>query len=119
MSASESHSWRRPAGLESARAARAQGRADSGARSPRLLEGDRGVSQSHRAHGPSREANEELPVHRLQHEKRGSVYAYTRELDAWRASRIPADAAEAPASSRRRSGWWAAGAVLLVALAVG
>ena len=33
------------------------------------------------------EAKEELPVHRLQHDKRGSIYAYTRELDAWRASR--------------------------------
>ena len=30
---------------------------------------------------------EALPVHRLQHEKRGSVYAYRLELDAWRASR--------------------------------
>ena len=30
---------------------------------------------------------EALPVHRLQHEKRGSVYAYRLELDAWRDSR--------------------------------
>jgi len=33
------------------------------------------------------EERESLPVHRLQHEKRGSVYAYTWELDAWRDSR--------------------------------
>ena len=30
-----------------------------------------------------------LPVRRLQHEKRGSVYAYTGELDAWIAARDP------------------------------
>lgn len=29
------------------------------------------------------EVKEGLPVHRLQHEKRGSVYAYRQELDAW------------------------------------
>lgn len=33
------------------------------------------------------EHDESLPVHRLQHEKRGSVYAYTAELDAWLHSR--------------------------------
>ena len=33
------------------------------------------------------EDTEELPVHRQLHEKRGSVYAYTGELDAWRQSR--------------------------------
>jgi len=33
------------------------------------------------------EENEKLPVHRLQHEKRGSVYAYRHELDAWREDR--------------------------------
>src|ERR1700759_409152 len=33
------------------------------------------------------EDTEELPVHRQLHEKRGSVYAYTGELDAWRHSR--------------------------------
>jgi hypothetical protein len=29
------------------------------------------------------ERQEGLPVHRLQHEKLGSVYAYAAELDAW------------------------------------
>jgi Tol biopolymer transport system component len=33
------------------------------------------------------EETEELPVHRQLHEKRGSVYAYTAEMDAWRESR--------------------------------
>src|SRR5215475_16157175 len=33
------------------------------------------------------EENEGLPVHRLLHEKRGSVYAYSDELGAWWESR--------------------------------
>src|SRR5581483_529048 len=33
------------------------------------------------------EETQELPVRRLLHEKRGSVYAYTSELDAWREAR--------------------------------
>src|SRR5438105_315923 len=33
------------------------------------------------------EEKESLPVHRLHHDKRGSVYAYRWELDAWRESR--------------------------------
>lgn len=40
------------------------------------------------------EAEEGLPVHRLQHEKLGSVYAYKKELDTWWASRRPAEARE-------------------------
>jgi hypothetical protein len=38
------------------------------------------------------EREEGLPVHRLAHEKQGSVYAYSAELDAWWSSR----AAELP-----------------------
>jgi tetratricopeptide (TPR) repeat protein len=44
------------------------------------------------------EDKEGLPIHRLQHDKRGSVYAFASELDAWRQSRTqliavePADA---------------------------
>ena len=66
------------------------------------------------------EAREELPVHRLQHDKRGSVYAYARELDAWRASRrLPEDEADAPSARRVAIRWWAAaGAVILIALAL-
>ena len=33
------------------------------------------------------ERRDGLPVHRLHHSKRGSVFAYASELDAWRASR--------------------------------
>src|SRR3954462_13576809 len=33
------------------------------------------------------EKSEELPVHRLRHEKPSSVYAYSRELDGWREAR--------------------------------
>ena len=33
------------------------------------------------------EENEGLPVHRLLHEKRGSVFAYSDELEAWWESR--------------------------------
>ena len=66
------------------------------------------------------EATEELPVHRLQHDKRGSVYAYTRELDAWRASRqvvVEEGADEAPAR-RSHLASWAAGALTVLAIAV-
>jgi tetratricopeptide (TPR) repeat protein len=66
------------------------------------------------------EAKEELPVHRLQHDKRGSVYAYTRELDAWRASRrvVEGSADELPSRRIRARWWWAAGAAVLVAIAI-
>src|SRR4051794_1947927 len=33
------------------------------------------------------EKHEGLPVHRHQHEKRGTIYAYRSELDAWLESR--------------------------------
>jgi tetratricopeptide (TPR) repeat protein len=65
---------------------------------------------------------EGLPVHRLQHDKRGSIYAYAPELDAWRDSRAalvaaqPAVDARAPATAPRR--WQAAAAGLAVAVAV-
>src|SRR5260370_15082495 len=42
------------------------------------------------------EKREGLPVHRLHHSKLGSVYAYTKELDAWRDERAPRDARDAP-----------------------
>src|SRR5262249_33513757 len=44
------------------------------------------------------EEGEKLPVHRLLHEKRGSVYAYADELDAWWNSRKLQDgtSAESP-----------------------
>jgi Tol biopolymer transport system component len=55
------------------------------------------------------EKREGLPVHRLHHSKLGSVYAYTKELDAWReerASAAPADVPEVPpAKSTSLTGW--------------
>ena len=69
------------------------------------------------------EDKEELPVHRLQHDKRGSVYAYTRELDAWRDSRrvVVEATAEEPRSRRIRPVWGVAGilAIAVVAAVVG
>ena len=58
------------------------------------------------------EAREGLPVHRLQHDQRGSVYASISELDHWRASKQKAT--PAPPSDGRRSfprpRWLAVGA---------
>ena len=53
------------------------------------------------ASGPSvaREEKEGLPIRRLQHDKRGFVFVYSSELDAWRDSRqqmIAAEPAEQP-----------------------
>src|SRR5258708_7430220 len=53
------------------------------------------------------EKREGLPVHRLQHSRLGSVYAYTAELDAWRIERVPdvatggMGANQAPQTGRR------------------
>jgi DNA-binding beta-propeller fold protein YncE len=72
------------------------------------------------------EAAEELPVHRHQHKKRGSVYALRPELDAWRDSRraelfepaaeLPAPAVTAPPPRRLA---WAAALVVVTAGAIG
>lgn len=47
------------------------------------------------------EREEGLPVHRLQHEKRGSIYAYKPELDEWRDAR--GSRLESPARIREES----------------
>lgn len=41
------------------------------------------------------ETRDNLPVHRLQHSKIGSVFAYTGEIDAWRDSRDPSSSENA------------------------
>jgi TolB-like protein/tetratricopeptide (TPR) repeat protein len=68
------------------------------------------------------EKREGLQVHRLQHNKLGSVYAYTTELDAWRNERAPAAATDAPGapsvSEVVRSGVSARAAAVLAALAL-
>jgi hypothetical protein len=54
------------------------------------------------------EKQEGMPVHRHLHHKRGSVYALSSELDAWRQSRklrfddVQEPAPEAPAGSDRQ-----------------
>lgn len=65
------------------------------------------------------EKRERLPVHRHQHERGGTVYAFRGELDAWLASRSP-EAAPGPSPGRPRASWRAQGrriAVGAVALA--
>jgi hypothetical protein len=68
------------------------------------------------------EENEGLPVHRLQHDKRGSVYAYSTELDAWRESRRRVLQTELPSDPQtvtvvRRNRWLLA--IALAGIAVG
>lgn len=63
------------------------------------------------------EKSEGLPIHRHQHARQGSVYAFKSELDAWRGARKNSPVA-APPPDRRRWIMWAA-AVLLVILAAG
>jgi tetratricopeptide (TPR) repeat protein len=61
-----------------------------------------------------------LPVRRLNHEQRGSVYAFTAELDAWMESRQPATAISvASDASRKRLPGLAAVAIFLVAVVAG
>jgi tetratricopeptide (TPR) repeat protein len=55
------------------------------------------------------EEKEDLPVHRLAHGKRGSVYAFTWELDAWRESRrqlVEAEPVDARWPNLARSRVW-------------
>jgi tetratricopeptide (TPR) repeat protein len=42
------------------------------------------------------EATEHLPVHRLEHQRQGSAYAYRSELDEWRARRSKSPSEPAP-----------------------
>jgi Tol biopolymer transport system component len=70
------------------------------------------------------ERDEGLPVHRLAHEKRGSVYARRREVDAWWESRrrslssevptsqAPAEVSDATAAGQLRRVTWHAAATL-------
>src|SRR6516225_4427838 len=44
------------------------------------------------------EKTEHLPVHRHEHQKKSSVYAYTSELDEWVKKRQPVDDPEADAA---------------------
>src|SRR5262249_22177875 len=67
------------------------------------------------------EEREGLPVHRLVHEKRGTVYAFRGELDLWQQSRRDVVAEPPPVSAivtppRRRRWWWMAGIALVLIL---
>lgn len=64
------------------------------------------------------ELSEGLPVHRHLHRKRGSVHAFTAEIDAWQQSRLAAPRHEAraqPAAASRWPGRWI-GLTALIAL---
>jgi TolB-like protein len=73
------------------------------------------------------EEKEGLPVRRLHHEQRGSVYAYRAELDAWMESRQQGEPAEAsgpptpvpldPPSAPAQPKWVWAGAAAILAIA--
>lgn len=70
------------------------------------------------------EREEGLPVHRLQHQKRGSVYAFKSELDAWWESRksaleeVPTAKAWISRGGRLpRKALWGAGLALIALLA--
>ena len=67
------------------------------------------------------EKREGMPVYRHVHDKRGSVYAVTEELDAWREQRRPVEVSETEAAAGEegaRGGlrlWWAVAAVAVCA----
>src|SRR5262245_23604666 len=68
------------------------------------------------------ERGEALPVHRLHHNKLGSVYAYPFELDGWRKRHEPMEASagapeQAPAAAVSRRSIYAAVATGVVLLA--
>jgi len=48
------------------------------------------------------ERTEDLPVHRHEHKKKSTVYAFTGELDAWIKNRQPKDDPEADAAFARQ-----------------
>src|SRR5687767_4069155 len=62
---------------------------------------------------------EGMPVHRHVHAKRGSVYAFRSELDAWQQNRR-AQAAEPEARPKPRADWriWAAASAILALVVV-
>jgi TolB-like protein/Flp pilus assembly protein TadD len=66
------------------------------------------------------EKREGLPVYRLQHQKLGSIYAYTGELDAWRNKQAAAESGGAAGSNPKSGSRWFAdvprGALMLVGI---
>ncbi|HVS31159.1 MAG TPA: tetratricopeptide repeat protein [Thermoanaerobaculia bacterium] len=62
------------------------------------------------------EKEEGLPIHRHQHERQGTVYAYPSELDAWLKSRSVRP--EAPAGRKASALWIGAGMAVLALVAI-
>lgn len=65
------------------------------------------------------EKSEGLPIHRHQHARQGSVFAYKTELDTWRAARKNSPAPPAKAAGKPWIIWVAAIAIVLSAGAFG
>jgi TolB-like protein len=63
------------------------------------------------------EKSEGLPIHRLQHARQGSVYAFKAELDAWRDARKNSPAPPLKATPKPRIIW--AAAVVVFAISIG
>src|SRR5919108_6094918 len=67
------------------------------------------------------EKDESLPVHRHQHDKQGTVYAYRDEIDRWREARSSQPSEASPpiaAVSPHRRGLQFAGAIALAAIVI-
>ena len=64
------------------------------------------------------EGEEGLPVRRHEHKKRSSVYAYPRELEAWRAARGP-EGAQPRQGLRSSSVWVSLAAAVLILSSTG
>ncbi|HLX42748.1 MAG TPA: tetratricopeptide repeat protein [Bryobacteraceae bacterium] len=62
------------------------------------------------------EKSENLPVHRHQHARQGSVYAFKTELDAWRDARKNSPVPVPAASSKPRAPWIVAGAIAVLVI---
>jgi Tol biopolymer transport system component len=73
------------------------------------------------------EQEEGLPIHRLPHASRGSVFALRHELDAWRSARASGQSASPPSPARppdaapapRSFSWMTIGGALLIVSAIG
>ena len=70
--------------------------------SPRIVEGNRELFAPLHPNRPGVGAQRGLPVHRLQHSKCGSLYAFRSELDKWQAQRTVAGQAPASGSGTGR-----------------
>ena len=60
------------------------------------------------------EKSEGLPIHRHQHARQGSVYAFKSELEAWKRARANSPAAASAEASGRKFRWWMAGGLVIL-----